>query len=328
MTTVARPPRAASPRIVRIANRAPSTAASRSEASMTRSRTEVTAYAGLSASVLAVALVLIAPTPWLGLIGALLLACVPAGAAVMCWIDSGEDAAQAGLTLAISLSVLAIVSAIMIWTSAWEPRALLVLAASASSHARSGCALRCRDDRGGLAEAAGEGAADESRRAGGVARAGSGLNCCLEHDSFDRLNLGLAARHRRLDPWRHRSASVGIGLYGLLASANLWFVLAFALLPAGFLVELRATRARLAPRPAAGRPDRRDPRVRPDHLRRHSRIRLGLQAPRDHLGVLDLRAHYRPDQHLPAMAGAVCRSRGDQLAGPRSPRSRLRRGRR
>jgi hypothetical protein len=107
---------------------------------MTRSRTELTAYVGLVASVLAVALVLSAPTQWLALIGALLLACVPTGAAVMCWIDSGENAAQAGLTLALSLSVLAVASALMIWLAAWQPRALLALAAAAAIS----CGLRLR----------------------------------------------------------------------------------------------------------------------------------------------------------------------------------------
>ena len=107
---------------------------------MTRSRTELTAYAGLSGSVLAVALVLIAATPWLALVGALVLACVPAGAAVMCWIDSGENAVQAGLTLAVSLSVLALASALMIWLAAWQPRALLVLAGAAAIS----CTLRLR----------------------------------------------------------------------------------------------------------------------------------------------------------------------------------------
>ena len=96
---------------------------------MTRSRTELTAYAGIAGSVLAAALVLGAPWHWLALVGALLLACVPVGAAVMCWVDSGENAAQAGLTLAVSVAALAILSAIMIWASAWHPRALLVLAA-------------------------------------------------------------------------------------------------------------------------------------------------------------------------------------------------------
>ena len=70
---------------------------------MSRPRTELTAYAGISGSILAVALVLGA-RPWLALAGALLLACVPAGAAVMCWVDSG-DAVQAGLTLVLSLAV-------------------------------------------------------------------------------------------------------------------------------------------------------------------------------------------------------------------------------
>jgi drug/metabolite transporter (DMT)-like permease len=105
---------------------------------MSRPRTEFTAYVGLISSFLAVVLVLTSPTPWLALIGALLLACVPAGAAIMCWIDAGENAAQAGLTLALSLTVLALASSIMIWLAAWHPRLLLVLAALAALS----CALR------------------------------------------------------------------------------------------------------------------------------------------------------------------------------------------
>ncbi len=57
-----------------------------------------------------------------------MLACVPAGAAVMCWIDSGEGFAQAGLTLVVSLALFALVSATMIWAAAWRPWALLGLA--------------------------------------------------------------------------------------------------------------------------------------------------------------------------------------------------------
>ena len=112
---------------------------------MSRTRTELTAYAGILASVLSVALVLGAPWHWLALAGALLLACVPAGAAVMCWVDSGEDTAQAGLTLTVSLAVVAIASAVMIWTTSWQPRALLALAfvGAASCTAR----LRWRGDR-------------------------------------------------------------------------------------------------------------------------------------------------------------------------------------
>lgn len=96
---------------------------------MSRPRTELTAHAGVLASVLATALVL---APWHGaaVIGALLLACVPAGAGVMCWIDAGEAAAQAGLTLVISLAALALASAIMLWAHAWDPKGLLVLVAA------------------------------------------------------------------------------------------------------------------------------------------------------------------------------------------------------
>ncbi len=108
--------------------------------SAARPRTELTAYAGLSGSVVAIALLLGAPTQWLALVGALVLACVPAGAAVMCWIDSGENAAQAGLTVALSLTALALASAIMIWLAAWQPRALLGLAGAAIIS----CALRLR----------------------------------------------------------------------------------------------------------------------------------------------------------------------------------------
>ncbi|MBV9338231.1 MAG: hypothetical protein JO262_16405 [Solirubrobacterales bacterium] len=94
----------------------------------TTSRTIPTAYAGILASVLAATVLLGAPWPAASLIGAFLLCCVPAGAGVMCWVDAGEAAAQAGLTLAISLASVAILSAIMIWTAAWEPHALLGLA--------------------------------------------------------------------------------------------------------------------------------------------------------------------------------------------------------
>jgi hypothetical protein len=107
---------------------------------VTRSRTERTAYAGILCSVGAVVLLLIAPWHWLALAGALVLACVPAGAAVMCWIDSGEDAAQAGLTLVLSLTVIAIASALMIWTAAWHPSVLLVLAGASTVS----CAARLR----------------------------------------------------------------------------------------------------------------------------------------------------------------------------------------
>lgn len=87
---------------------------------------------------MAAALVLLSTSPATALVGALLLACVPSGAAVMCWVDSGEDAAQAGLTLVLSLSVFATASLIMIWAAGWHPRALVALAGAGAAS----CAIR------------------------------------------------------------------------------------------------------------------------------------------------------------------------------------------
>jgi hypothetical protein len=92
-----------------------------------RTRTGLTAWAGIAASVAAVALLAV-PGRAPNLAGAFLLASVPVGAAVMCWVDSGEGLVQAGLTLVLSLAVTAIVSAAMIWLTAWQPRALFAFA--------------------------------------------------------------------------------------------------------------------------------------------------------------------------------------------------------
>jgi hypothetical protein len=95
---------------------------------MVRSRPKVTAYVGVAASALAVALVV--GSPWQGsaLAGALVLACVPVGSAVMCWVDGGNAYVQAGLTLVLSLAAFALASSLMIWADAWHPFALLALA--------------------------------------------------------------------------------------------------------------------------------------------------------------------------------------------------------
>ena len=91
-------------------------------------RTGLTAWTGIAASVAAVAL-LVAPGRGPELTGAFLLTCVPVGAAVMCWVDSGEGVVQAGLTLVLSLAATAIVTASMIWLTVWQPRALYAFAA-------------------------------------------------------------------------------------------------------------------------------------------------------------------------------------------------------
>jgi hypothetical protein len=90
-------------------------------------RTGLTAWAGIAVSVLAVIL-LVVPGRDPRLAGAFLIAAVPAGAAVMCWVDSGEGLVQAGLTLVLSLAATAVVSAVMIWLTAWQPRALFAFA--------------------------------------------------------------------------------------------------------------------------------------------------------------------------------------------------------
>jgi hypothetical protein len=93
-----------------------------------RTRTGLTAWAGIAASVAAVALLAV-PGRAPNLAGAFLLASVPVGAAVMCWVDSGEGLVQAGLTLVLSLAATAIVTASMIWLTVWQPRALYAFAA-------------------------------------------------------------------------------------------------------------------------------------------------------------------------------------------------------
>ena len=91
--------------------------------------TAVTAVVGICASVVAVLLIVAFSGHWPALVGALLIACVPPGAAVMCWVDSDYGVIQAGLTLTISLAVTAIATAVMLWLAAWHPKALFALTA-------------------------------------------------------------------------------------------------------------------------------------------------------------------------------------------------------
>jgi hypothetical protein len=115
-----------------------------------RTRTGLTAWAGVGASLAAVVLLAV-PGRGPRLAGAFLLACVPVGAAVMCWVDSGEALVQAGLTLVLSLAVTSIVTAVMIWLTAWQPSVLYAFAVIgvASGVARLLCGRRpcCADRR-------------------------------------------------------------------------------------------------------------------------------------------------------------------------------------
>jgi hypothetical protein len=180
------------------------------------SRAVTTAYAGLAASVVAVPLVLIMPivTPgaWPALAGAFLLVCVSPGAALMCWFDTGVGALQAGLTLAVSLTATAIASSFMIWVPFWHPKLLCAFAlVSAVS-----CGIRL-------------GSARTSAVPWNLPKNRQGLWVQLA-----LLFVGVAAWGYGVSKIRPQS----IGLYGLLASANIWFVLGLVALLAGGLLEL------------------------------------------------------------------------------------------
>ena len=180
------------------------------------SRVIATAWSGIGASILAALLILVGTGHWPALLGALLAACVPAGAAVMCWLDSGDAFAQAGLTLVLSLAATAILSSVLIWTAAWHPVALfgVLLIASGGS-----CIGRLLVRRGIW----GWHPSEVPRQL--LARMAS-------------LVLGLAA-------WAYGVSLIRparIGLIGLLGSSNVFFILGFVLLLVGGLYELTRPR--------------------------------------------------------------------------------------
>ena len=160
------------------------------------------------------ALILVGPGHWPALAGALLLACVPVGAAVMCWFDCSDAFAQAGLTLVLSLAVTAIASALMIWLATWHPSELLTAFAVVSVVS---CVARLQVLRG----------------AGNVAW----RMPVMRRD----LLLQLALLFIGLGVWAFGVSQVrrqAIGSFGLLASANVWFFLGLAVLLVGGLLEL------------------------------------------------------------------------------------------
>jgi hypothetical protein len=184
------------------------------------SRTVVTAWAGIATSVVGVALVLVASGHWPALVGALLVACVPVGAAVMCWVDSGDGFAQAGLTLVLSLAVTAIASAAMIWLAEWRPSALLMVFSAASVVS---CLVALR------------------------ARPGSGTAPWRVPVMRRDLLPQLALLFMGLGSWAYGISQVrrqAIGSFGLLAGANIWFFLGLAMLLVGGLLELSRHRPR------------------------------------------------------------------------------------
>jgi hypothetical protein len=186
-----------------------------------RTRTGLTAWAGIAASAAAVVLLAV-PGRGPNLAGAFLLACVPVGAAVMCWVDSGEGLVQAGLTLVLSLAVTAIVSAAMIWLTAWHPPALYAFAVI------------------GVTSCAGRlvcGGASVLR--GAPVRRGAPIRGALVLQP-GLLLVGIGAWAFGVSQTQRQA----IGPYGVLASANGWFFVGLAVLLAGMLAELSRTRPR------------------------------------------------------------------------------------
>jgi hypothetical protein len=180
--------------------------------------TAVTAVAGICASIVAILLVLAFPGHWPALVGALLIACVPPGAAVMCWVDSDYGVVQAGLTLTISLAVTAIETAVMIWLTAWHPKALFALTVLSALS----CALRLR--RGGIPFAA-------------LTKPVPGEGLWVR---VIPLIVGLAAWGYGLSQIKVESIST----YGLLASVGPWCLLGLAALLGGGLFELLSGKPR------------------------------------------------------------------------------------
>ena len=185
-----------------------------SAATVGESRTVVTAWVGIAASVVAVTLIIVGPGHWPALAGALLLASVPVGADVMCWVDCGDGFAQAGLTLVLSLTVTAIASALMIWLVRWHPSGLLAAFPAVSIVS---CVVRLYVRRGTW-------------------------NVAWRTPVMNRdLLLQLTLLFAGLGAWAYGVSQVrrqAIGFFGLLASANVWFYLGLAALLAGGLFEL------------------------------------------------------------------------------------------
>jgi hypothetical protein len=180
------------------------------------SRVVATAWSGIGASTLAAPLILFGAGHWPALLGALLAATVPVGAAVMCWLDSGDGFAQAGLILVLSLAATAIFSAIMIWSSAWHPVALFAVFLIAGA----GSCIARLIMRGGAWEWRPSEMPEQL-----LARVSS-------------LLIGLGA-------WAFGVSLIRparIGLVGLFGSANVWFILGFAVLLIGGLFELSRPR--------------------------------------------------------------------------------------
>jgi hypothetical protein len=174
--------------------------------------TAITAVAGIFAGIVGILLTLTVSGHWPALVGALLVACVAPGAAVMSWIDTDYGIIQAGVTLILSLTATAIASAAMIWLAVWQPKTLLILAILSALS----CAAR-------------------------LWRRGIPSVTWPARTRGERLWVRQAPLIVGLVAWAYGISQIqpdSIGSYGLLASANFWFFVGVAILLTGGLAEL------------------------------------------------------------------------------------------
>ena len=105
-----------------------------------RSRTLTTARLGIGGPALASALALAQLGRGSSLVGMLVIALFGLGPAATCWLDTGDNAAQIALTIALSLAAFALGSAVLVWLAFWHPILLVLL----SVPTVVSCALRLR----------------------------------------------------------------------------------------------------------------------------------------------------------------------------------------
>lgn len=172
----------------------------------------MTAWIGAVGCIVGILFLVIGYGKWPGLIGAVLAAGIPVGAAVMSWVDTGNGFIQAGLVLILSLTATAICSAIMIWSAAWDPF-LMFGAFVAIGFGSSVMALLARQ------------------------------KACMRPGAVDWSNLlpRVAPLPIALGSWSYGVSQIStarIGPYGLLGSANIWFFLGLGIALIGGLFEL------------------------------------------------------------------------------------------
>lgn len=101
-------------------------------------RARRTSWLGLTVAALAPALALTGAGKPADMVGTFAFALLGVGPAITCWLDSGDVAAQAALTVGLSLAAFACTATVLIWAAYWHPKLIFLLAVPAGG----ACALR------------------------------------------------------------------------------------------------------------------------------------------------------------------------------------------